>query len=94
MEQDAAVVLAETVITPEKEKRGPRGRVKVFSHWCKGCGLCIAFCPRQVFEPGKDGQPVVAHPERCTACDWCRFHCPDLAITVTYLDEADAGEPH
>jgi NAD-dependent dihydropyrimidine dehydrogenase PreA subunit len=31
---------------------------------------------------------VVAHPELCTACDWCYTHCPDLAIVVRKLDEA------
>jgi NAD-dependent dihydropyrimidine dehydrogenase PreA subunit len=31
---------------------------------------------------------VVAHPERCTACNWCYIHCPDLAIIVRKLDEA------
>ena len=91
MEQNATAVATGAVTTSQKEKRGPRGRVRVFTNWCKGCGLCMAFCPRQVFEPDAEGRPEVTHPERCTACDWCRFHCPDLAITVTHLDEVEGG---
>jgi 2-oxoglutarate ferredoxin oxidoreductase subunit delta len=63
----------------------PRGRVRVFRNWCKGCGLCIAFCPRQVFKAGEEHRPVVAQPERCTACQWCAMHCPDFAITVEVI---------
>ncbi len=91
MERNGAAASEQAVATPRKLKRALRGRVKVFRDWCKGCGLCIAFCPQQVFEVNGGGQPVVAHPERCTACDWCRFHCPDLAITVAHLDPVDTG---
>jgi len=64
--------------------------VTVFENWCKGCGLCIAFCPQQVLEGGPDGRTVVAHEERCTACDWCYEHCPDCAITVEAYTEEEA----
>jgi ferredoxin len=29
-------------------KKGPRGQVTVFANWCKGCGICVAFCPTGV----------------------------------------------
>ena len=61
----------------------PRGRVTVFPNWCKGCGLCVEFCPAGVLEQGADGRVTVAHPEKCTACRWCELHCPDFAIFVT-----------
>jgi len=90
MEHDAAVEDQSTA--PAVPKRRVRhGRVRVFSNWCKGCGLCIAFCPQKVFEANGNGRATVAHPELCTACDWCRLHCPDLAITVAYLEEVQAG---
>jgi 2-oxoglutarate ferredoxin oxidoreductase subunit delta len=76
--------------TPAARKKGPRGRVQVFDNWCKGCGICIAFCPQQVFETGKEGRPLVARPKDCTACRRCEIHCPDLAIVVTRMDE-EAG---
>jgi 2-oxoglutarate ferredoxin oxidoreductase subunit delta len=67
-------------------KRLPRGRVTVFPNWCKGCNLCVEFCPTDVLEQGEDGRVIVAHPERCTACRWCELHCPDFAIFVSELE--------
>lgn len=70
----------------------PRGRVTLFGTWCKGCGICIEFCPRNVFEANGQGRPVVAHPELCTACHWCDTHCPDMAITVRRLGPEEMEE--
>ena len=79
---------AESEKTAKRPKKLPRGEVHVFDNWCKGCGLCIAFCPQEVLEANGEGHPVVAQPELCTACNWCYIHCPDLAIVVRKLDEA------
>jgi 2-oxoglutarate ferredoxin oxidoreductase subunit delta len=74
-----------TAQTSEKTKKVPKswGTVRVFGRWCKGCGLCIAFCPADVFEADDDGHPNVRYPDRCTGCEWCEFHCPDMAIKVS-----------
>jgi 2-oxoglutarate ferredoxin oxidoreductase subunit delta len=78
---------------PEKKKRSrPRGHVTIFGTWCKGCGICIEFCPQGVFEANGQGRPAVVHPERCTACHWCDAHCPDMAITVRRLDPEEIEE--
>lgn len=69
-----------------------RGHVTIFGTWCKGCGLCIEFCPRDVFQTNGQGRPVVARPERCTACHWCDTHCPDMAITVRRLEPGEVEE--
>ncbi|MBN1400391.1 MAG: 4Fe-4S binding protein [Anaerolineae bacterium] len=71
--------------------RRQRGQPRVFGKWCKGCGLCVAFCPQQVYEMREDGHPIVAHAERCVACQWCEIHCPDFAILVQPYDP-DAPE--
>lgn len=81
--------VAEDVEGPEP--RRVRGYVRVFQNWCKGCGLCIAFCPRQVFAEDGEHHPVVAHPERCVACMWCAIHCPDFAIVVDTTDPNTRG---
>lgn len=54
--------------------------VQINRHWCKGCGICIAFCPKQalVMEDGK----AKSLPENCIACGMCELYCPDLAIVV------------
>ena len=65
------------------KKRGPRGKVVIFGLWCKGCRLCVEFCPTGVLGLNEAYHPIVVHPEKCTACHWCDTHCPDLAIVVT-----------
>ena len=70
----------------------PRGRVTIFGTWCKGCGICIEFCPQGVFEASGQGRPVIAHGDKCTACHWCDTHCPDMAITVRRLDPEELEE--
>jgi 2-oxoglutarate ferredoxin oxidoreductase subunit delta len=61
----------------------PRGEVHVFDNWCKGCGLCIEFCPADVLVLGLDNRPKAIYPEKCVACRWCELHCPDFAIFIT-----------
>jgi 2-oxoglutarate ferredoxin oxidoreductase subunit delta len=80
----------------QRRRRLPRGRVTIFPNWCKGCNLCVEFCPMHVLEQGKDGRVIVAHPKKCTACRWCELHCPDFAIFVQDLqaeDETTETEP-
>lgn len=88
-EIDESAVVEATPSAASKEKKQPslRAEVVVFDNWCKGCGLCVAFCPRGVLEMNGDGRVHVVAPERCTACHWCDTHCPDFAIVVRQLDE-------
>jgi 2-oxoglutarate ferredoxin oxidoreductase subunit delta len=72
--------------TPAKASRGPRGRVVIFGLWCKGCRLCVEFCPTGVLALNEEDHPYVAHPEKCSACHWCDTHCPDLAIVVKRIE--------
>ncbi len=57
-------------------------RIEVNRGWCKGCGICIAFCPRRVLEAGPDGKPLVVRPEDCIRCELCELRCPDYAIEL------------
>ena len=70
----------------QPRERARRGQVVIFGTWCKGCGLCVAFCPLQVPALDSEGYPVVVAPEKCTACHWCDTHCPDLAIVVKRIE--------
>jgi 2-oxoglutarate ferredoxin oxidoreductase subunit delta len=72
---------------PSRSAKAPRGKIIIFGTWCKGCGICAAFCPVGVLSLDAEGHPLVAHPEKCTACHWCDTHCPDLAIVVHRIDE-------
>ena len=57
--------------------------------YCKGCSICIAFCPRKVLQPSKDINakgytlPEAVNLEAYTQCKLCEIVCPDLAIAVT-----------
>jgi 2-oxoglutarate ferredoxin oxidoreductase subunit delta len=55
--------------------------ITINSKWCKKCGLCVEFCPREVLEMGDDA-PVVKDASRCIGCLLCEMHCPDFAISV------------
>ena len=54
----------------------------IFYDWCKACGICIAFCPKKVFDRSEDGKPVIQRPDDCIGCGFCELHCPDFAITI------------
>jgi len=66
----------------EPEKPSKHYDIDIYRAWCKQCGLCAAFCPRECLALNEEGAPVVVNPERCTGCGWCELHCPDFAISV------------
>lgn len=88
-EQETAVEPTEsqTSVQPaehvEAHVRRAPGRRYIYKRWCKGCGICVAFCPQHVFALGEDGRAEVVQPEACTNCELCDRLCPDFAITLT-----------
>ncbi len=64
-------------------------KVTVNIDYCKGCGLCVDFCPQDIMQLNAE---VITqkgyHPahcvdqESCTACLSCATMCPDVAITI------------
>lgn len=53
--------------------------------WCKGCGICAAFCPKNALEM-EDEKVRLRADNTCVLCGQCELHCPDYAI---YLKEAE-----
>ncbi len=78
------VINARTAGVITKEKKSP---VTVFKAWCKGCGICIAFCPQGVLDFDENGKSEPVHPEKCIQCMQCELRCPDFAITVNKEEE-------
>jgi 2-oxoglutarate ferredoxin oxidoreductase subunit delta len=56
--------------------------IDIYRAWCKSCGICAAFCPKQCIQLDEEGAPVVEDSDQCTGCGWCELHCPDFAISV------------
>jgi 2-oxoglutarate ferredoxin oxidoreductase subunit delta len=56
--------------------------LKINQAWCKGCGICIAFCPKNALEL-VDGKAQLKHDNECIMCSLCELRCPDYAIYVT-----------
>ncbi len=56
--------------------------VLINKSWCKGCGLCIAVCPKKVLELNDRAKSEAVRMADCIGCRQCENICPDLAITV------------
>jgi 2-oxoglutarate ferredoxin oxidoreductase subunit delta len=63
------------------------GKEKLKQHiinreWCKGCGICVEFCPKKVLKMDEEEKAVAARPQDCICCRLCELRCPDLAIEI------------
>lgn len=66
------------------------GKVYFREERCKGCGHCIAVCPKQIIQFSDKLNNKGYHPalvkeenmEKCIACASCGKVCPDYVITV------------
>jgi len=71
-----------------KEITTPRGQVYIIPERCKGCDLCIEFCPEDVLynsdQTNSKGYhlPAVAagKEQSCVHCEFCSLVCPEFAI--------------
>jgi 2-oxoglutarate ferredoxin oxidoreductase subunit delta len=48
--------------------------------FCKNCGICVKFCPKEVFTTDEKKKVFVNKPEACIFCKMCQMRCPHLAI--------------
>ena len=75
---------------PKQTEQSDQAKVSFYPAWCKRCGNCEAFCPRDALARDEWGYPFLADPERCTSCGLCEMLCPDFAISVGEGDPASA----
>ncbi|MFH1645662.1 MAG: 4Fe-4S binding protein [Candidatus Omnitrophota bacterium] len=65
-------------------------KIKIDTQKCKGCGLCVLYCPKKILcfseKLNKKGvKPVEIKKEdesKCTGCATCAIVCPDCAIQI------------
>ena len=73
-------------------------RHHIDSERCKGCGLCVTVCPKNVLELAKELNAqgyfpaFQARPEDCIHCAICCTMCPDVAITIEETADETAAD--
>ncbi|UCE48471.1 MAG: ferredoxin family protein [Phycisphaerales bacterium] len=68
------------------------GKAIIDTERCKGCGLCVAVCPKQIMMISRKSNrhgyfPAETDNSECTGCAACAIICPDAVIEV-YRDDA------
>ena len=79
-------------VQPIRMEMSPRAafeRLEIAVDRCKGCGLCLAVCPKGVLELDVARVNELGfHPVRlsdaasCTSCALCARVCPDAVFAV------------
>ncbi len=72
----------------------PHGQVYVIPERCKGCEICIRYCPREVLQSSRVANAKGYHyPEvvpgkevACVNCEFCTLVCPEFAIFTLPVD--------
>ncbi len=64
-------------------------KITIKTDSCKGCGLCVNACPKQILVIAKDKINAKGHSpaemtdeSKCIGCAFCATMCPDCIIKV------------
>lgn len=76
-----------------------KGSISIDQERCKGCTLCLGFCPQHVIAmsnevinaKGYHPAALVDPTNKCTGCAICALVCPDVCITVFREVRVHAG---
>lgn len=62
--------------------------IEIDEEYCKGCSICIDFCPLEVLalsdRINERGYypPAPVHEEKCIGCRFCELLCPEFSIMI------------
>ena len=79
MEADITPFITEIKESFQMEKKLPK--IEIIEKYCKGCHICVEFCPTKVLEM-QGFVAAVKNLEACIKCMQCELRCPDFAIKV------------
>ncbi|MBU1006005.1 MAG: 4Fe-4S binding protein [Candidatus Omnitrophica bacterium] len=64
-------------------------KIEINRERCKGCGLCVLYCPKSCIKQGASVNGKGVFPvmfadksKACTGCSFCAIICPDTCIEV------------
>ena len=72
-----------------------KGYIEIDHELCKGCQICISFCPKNVISVSDvlhaDGYLSVVFNDNgeCSGCATCALVCPEVAIEVYRVKSSD-----
>ena len=74
------------------------GKIIIDIERCKGCGLCVAACPKGCIVSSKHSNtngyfPAEKNDIECTGCAICAVICPEAIIEVRCESKIVAIEP-
>jgi formate hydrogenlyase subunit 6/NADH:ubiquinone oxidoreductase subunit I len=70
---------------PAQLPEGFRGRLKIRTELCVGCGLCVRDCPAQALELQREEMHrywLLHHGDRCACCGQCVDSCRQGALNL------------
>ena len=84
----ASAVLDDTGKTVPKMKRSDWPKPVINKERCAACENCVAVCPVHALSMADEALPltenwaVLAWPNKCVSCGWCKDNCFFDAITM------------
>jgi len=62
-------------------------KVQINRKWCKNCGICLAFCPKNVFSFDEKKKLQIVNEIQCSGCLMCEKRCPDMCMKIIREEE-------